>query len=139
MEVHALYREFTDRSVAASEMVRHLETLPKLVNILKHLISADREGNWKGHLQAIQDMIPVFCQNGSVNYQRYCSLYLEMMRQLPEEHPSIYKEFMEGMFVVTTSAGFFNAVAPDMKLEQSIQRFKKGADGIIGQMKRFCD
>ena len=139
MEVHVLYREFTDRSVAASEMVRYLETLPKLVNILKHLISADREGNWKGHLQAIQDMIPVLCQDGSVNYQRYCSLYLEMMRQLPEEHPSIYKELMEGKFVVTTSAGFFNAVAPDMKLEQSIQRFKKGADGIIGQMERFCD
>ena len=80
MEVHVLYKEFTDRSAAASEMVRYLETLLKLVNILKNLISADREGNWKGHLQAIQDMIPVFCQTGSVNYQRYCSLYLEMMR-----------------------------------------------------------
>ena len=80
MEVHVLYKEFTDRSAAASEIVRYLETLLKLVNLLKNLISADREGNWKGHLQAIQDMIPVFCQTGSVNYQRYCSLYLEMMR-----------------------------------------------------------
>ena len=43
---------------------------------------------------------------------------------------------MEGRFVVKTSAGFFNAVAPDMKLEQSIQRFKKGAGGIIGQTKQ---
>ena len=122
MEVHVLYKEFTDRSAAASEIVRYLETLLKLVNLLKNLISADREGNWKGHLQAIQDMIPVFCQTGSVNYQRYCSLYLEMMRRLPEEHPSIYKEFMEGKFVVKTSAGFFSAIAPGMKLERSIQR-----------------
>ena len=45
-----------------------------------------------------------------------------MMRQLPEEHPSIYKELMEGNCVVKTSAGLFNAVAPDMKLKQSIQR-----------------
>ena len=55
MEVHVLYKEFTDRSTAASEMVRYLETLLKLVNILKSLISANREGNWKGHLQAMHD------------------------------------------------------------------------------------
>ena len=54
-----LYKEFTDRSAAASEMVQYLETLLKLVNILKNFISADRGENWKGHLQAIQDMIPV--------------------------------------------------------------------------------
>ena len=136
MEVHVLYKEFTDRSAAASEMVRYLETLLKLVNIFKIFISAEKEGNWKGHLQAIQDMIPVFCPTGSVSYQRYCSVYLEMMRQLPEEHPSIFKEFMEGKFLVKTSAGFFNAVAPDIKLEQHIQRSKKVAGGIIGQTKQ---
>ena len=131
MGVHVLYKEFADTSVAASEMVRYLGTLMKLINI-KKLIFADREGNWKGHLQAIKDMITVFCQTGSVNYQRYCFLCLEMMRQLPEEYPCIYKEFMEGKFVVKTSAGFFSAVVPDMKLEKSIQRSKKGAGGIIG-------
>ena len=61
MKVHVLDKEFTDRSAGASEMVRYLETLLKLINILKNLISVDREGNWRGHLQAIQDMIPVFC------------------------------------------------------------------------------
>ena len=64
-------REFTDRLAAASEMV-----WMKLVSIFKNLISADREGNWKGHLQAIQDTIPVFCQFESVNYQGCSSLYL---------------------------------------------------------------
>ena len=103
-----LNKELSDRSAAASEMVLYLETLLKLVNILKNLLSADRERNWKGHLRAIQDIIPVFCQTGSVNYQRYCSLYLEVMWKLPEEHPSIYKEFMERKFVVKTSAGFFD-------------------------------
>ena len=93
IKVHVLYKEFTDRSAAASEMVNIIEkrSLLKLVNILKNLISADKEGNWKGHLQAIQNMIPVFCRTGSVNYQLYFSLYLELMQQLPEEHPSICK------------------------------------------------
>ena len=86
-------------------------------------MSADREENSKGHFQAIQDMIPIFCQIVSVNYQRYCILYLEMM----PEQPNIYKEFMEGKFVVKTSADFFNTIAPGMKLEQNIQGPKKTA------------
>ena len=40
-----------------------------------------------------------------------------MMRQLPKEYPSIYKDLMEEKSVVKASASFFNAVAPDMKLE----------------------
>ena len=44
---------------------------------------------------------------------------------------------MEGKFVVKTSAGFFNAVAPDIKLEQSIQWSTNGAGGIIGQTSVF--
>ena len=66
-------------------------------------------------MQAIQYMIPVVYRAGSVNYQRYCSLYLKVMR---------------------TSAGFSNAVAPNMKLEQTIQRPKKVSVGIIGQTKQ---
>ena len=66
MEVNMFYKEFTNGSAAASEMVRFLETLLNLVNILEVLISVDWEGNWKSHLQAIQDMIPIFCQTVSV-------------------------------------------------------------------------
>ena len=59
-----------------------------------------------------------------------------MMRQLPKEYPSIYEDLMEEKSVVKASASFFNAVAPDMKLEQSNQRFKKDVGGIIGQTKQ---
>ena len=61
MEIHVLYKEFRDRSAAASGMERHLSTLLKFVNILKNLISADKEENWKDHLQAIQDIRTVGC------------------------------------------------------------------------------
>ena len=106
MEVHVLYKEFTDRSAAALGMVWYLETLLKFVSIL---ISVDREENWKGHLQVIQDMRPVFCR-------RYFSLYLQMIQKIPKEHSNIYKVFME--WKSKKSVGFSNAVAPDMKLEQ---------------------
>ena len=44
------------------------------------------------------------------------------MRKLPEEHPYIYDMFKKGYFVVKSKEGSLNAVSPDMKLEQTIQR-----------------
>ena len=71
--------------------------------------------------------------SGSINYLRYGSWYLEKMRKFPHEHPEVYKHFQEGKCVVKTNAGYFKAVAADMKLEQSIKHSKKDPAGIIGQ------
>ena len=88
MEVHVLYKELRDKSVAVSGMVRYLETLLKFVKILKNLISADREENWKDHykLFRIRDQFLVIDT---------CFLYLEMMQKIPKVHPSIYKVVMK--------------------------------------------
>ena len=67
MEVHVFFKEFRDRSAAASGIVQYLEELLKFINILKNLVSADRVENWKGYLQAIQGMRPVFCLQYSLS------------------------------------------------------------------------
>ena len=52
------------------------------------------------------------------------------------EYPELYKSLLEGNFVFQTGSGNYNAAAPDMKLEQTIQRSKKGAGGVISQTKQ---
>ena len=52
---------------------------------------------------------------------------------LPTEHPDIYELFLAGHFVVKTNICSFNAVAPDMELEQTIQRSKVLLGVVIGQ------
>ena len=59
------------------------------------------------------------------------------MRKLPNDHPNIYTEFWNGHFVVKTNTGSFNGVAPDKKLEQTIQRVQKAVSGIIGQTRKL--
>ena len=73
----------------------------------------------------------IFQEFDAVNYLRYGSYYLETIKILEVEHPELYRKFM--MFVVRDHTGSFNSVAPDMKLEQSIQRASKSQGGIIGQ------
>ena len=80
VEVETMYKAITNRSVTVSEMVRLSETMLKLVNIMQNMTSADREGNWVGHLKTIQDMLPLLCQTESITYQQYFSFDLEMMQ-----------------------------------------------------------
>ena len=39
--------------------------------------------DWEGHLQIVQNLLPVFRESGSINYLRHASLYVEKMRKLP--------------------------------------------------------
>ena len=80
--------------------------------------------------------MPTFQQCDSINYLRYASLYLEKMGQLSDQFPKIYDHFKNGEFVVKGKPGTFNAVTPDMKLEQTIQRSKKSQSVIIGQTRQ---
>ena len=88
------------------------------------------------NLRAVTNLLPLFAECDSINYLRYGSLYLECMRKLPETHPQVYEQFLLGNFVVKTNPGTFNAVSPDMKLEQTIQQSQKSSKGVIGQTRQ---
>lgn len=125
-----MYKAITNRSVTVSEMVWLSETLLKLVKIIQNMTSDNREGSWVGHLQTILDIPPLPCQIESSYFHQYFSLSLEIILK---EYLSMFKEFSVGKFVVKTSTGFFNAVVLNIKLKQSIQRYKKGAGVTFGK------
>ena len=54
------------------------------------------------------------------------------MRRLPETHPEVYRQFMEGNFVVKRTAGLFKAIAIDLALEQTINHSQKAALASLG-------
>lgn len=91
-----------------------------MVEWLKDLAVADRESDWEAHLLVAHNILPISREFDSINYLRYRSLHLENMRRLPEEHPEIYNKFMQGHFIVKQINRSFNAVAEDMKAEQTI-------------------
>ena len=128
---------FSEKCSKKSEFCRCWDGLINLSTLLKSLIACDRNGDWEGHLQTVQKLLPVFRESDSINYLRYASFYVEKMRKMPIEYPDIYKVFMKGKSVAKAQIGNFNGVSPDMKLEQTIQRSKKSAAGIIGQTRQF--
>ena len=137
--VEPLYKEYVNFCNTAgenSELCRYWNILASSIENLKKLIAADGDGDWHGHLRAVTNLLPLFAECDSINYLRYGSLYLECMRKLPETHPQVYEQFFRGNFVVKTNPGTLNAVSPDMKLEQTIQRSQKSSKGVIGQTRQ---
>ena len=119
-----------------SETFKYWDTFLHLMSYLENLVRSDREGNWNLQLQSIQDLLPLFAAFNSTNYLRWCSLYLEDMKRLPETAPGIHTAFMEGKFAVKRTPGCFKAVGADKALEQTINRAQKSVSGIIGSSKK---
>ena len=128
-EIHS----FTENCKRGSEICLYFENFIKIIQTIKKLIRADREADFLLHIQSVGELCVIFTGGDGVNYQRCCSFYHELLKNLKKSHPGLFAEFMQGNFVVTTSDGTFNSVAADMKLEQSIQRSSKSSKGIIGQ------
>ena len=108
--------KFTSTCLQVSEMCQYLVNYPQYVRYLKDVIATDRNGNWDGLLQLVQNLMLVFQDCDSINCLQYASLYLEM-RSLLQEHPEIHEKFKLGHFVVKENDGLFKAVLPDMKRE----------------------
>ena len=59
-------QNFSEICSAESEMSQYWDGVIKWSTFLKNPVAADWEGDWKGHLQAVQDLLPVYCD--SINY-----------------------------------------------------------------------
>ena len=127
------YAVFLAERQAKSDMASYFINVKRMIDLIKCLVTADREGDWPLHVSCIEASMAIFQEFDAVNYLRYGSYYLEKIKILEVAHPELYRKFMMSEFVVRDHTGSFNSVAPDMNLEQSIQRASKSQGGIIGQ------
>ena len=77
-------------------------------------------------------MTPYFFAFDRPNYSRWLPVYLADMNSLPEHHPKVHQEFMNGNHSMSHSGNPFSQASTDMALEQSINRDSKTKGGIIG-------
>ena len=76
-----------------------------MVSILKRFIKADRAGNLE-HLAEIQHMLPYIVAAKHTNHMLCLPLYLKEMRDLEEQHPAVYNNFIRGHFTVHCPEGW---------------------------------
>ena len=66
------------------------------VYIVKAFMFAERTSNGELHLEALSEMLNLFAATGHISYAKSARLYLQEMRKLPETHPWLYAQFING-------------------------------------------
>ncbi len=64
-----------------------------MIYILRMLLKAKRTGNCVLHLQAVHDMLPYMTASEHTLYAKSAYLYLQMMQELTQTHPDVYRIF----------------------------------------------
>ncbi len=86
----------------------------KMIDILRQYIRAEHTGNWALHLNAISKMLPYLAASGHNHCSQSAWVYLQQMSQLEEQHPDIYQQFQEGLYVVRRSDRLWAGLSTDL-------------------------
>lgn len=101
------------------------------VEILLHLISCCRSGDWEGYLVSLENIIKYFFARDLLNYARLMPVHLAQMNALEEDDPETWDALKSGAFVVAKSEIPFTRLFTDQALEQEIKTLK-GHGGMVG-------
>ena len=102
------------------------------VDIIRIFIRAERCGDWKLHLYAVQQMLPYLHAAGHLHYAKSAHMYLQEMNKLEQIlTPSHYQRFVvDGCFTVRRSDKHWSGVWSDMTIEQVLMRAMKCTGGL---------
>jgi hypothetical protein len=78
----------------------------KCLDIVKLFLAAERTGNWLLHWHVVHKMLTIFAATGHANYAKCGRIYLQQMHDLPETHPTLHKQFLNGYHTVRRSDRF---------------------------------
>lgn len=102
-----------------------------LVTLLKKFIDSERRGDWNGHLNCVQKMIPFFHASGHFQYAKCAHLYVQDMVALQSNHSQVFKEFADkGYFTINRTGSRWAGVWSNMTIEQTLMRSMKTSGGL---------
>ena len=108
--------EKKESSCTAKLCIQYLE----YIDLVKQFICAERTSNWHLHLHTVTKMVNLFAATGHINYGRCTRLYLQEMMELPEKHPWLNQQFLEGNHAIRRSNRFWAGLWSDLVIEQTL-------------------
>ena len=90
-ELRSSFQTFMSECEAKSKLCQYFGIFQKLVILCKHMIAADRDGDWNFYVGTVDNGMDIFQEFGAINYLRYGSYYLEKIKVLKIEHPSLHQ------------------------------------------------
>lgn len=102
----------------------------EMIDIVRSFLRSERTGDWLLNLQTLQRMLPYMAASGHNLYTKLLHIYLQLMGELPNEHPEVYERFIQGLNVVRRSDRFWAGLSTDLVIEQVLMRSLKTSGGL---------
>ena len=103
------------------------------MNSIKDFVRSKRDGDFFSSHENFGTPTSNLLGCDALDYLSYRSLILSSLKRAKITHPELYDALVKRNFVVKRKPGPFNAVSPDLALEQTIQRSAKMSYGLIGK------
>ena len=102
------------------------------VHLMKAFIFAERTSDWQMHRDVLSQMLNLFAATGHINYARSARLCVQQMRKLPQTHPWLHSQFLNGFHTVHRTSKNWTGIWTDLAIEQTLMRSIKSSGGLTG-------
>ncbi len=106
-------------------------TVYELESLLLQFVRSIREANFFLNHDTLEQIAPWIFLLDHINYARWLSVYLQLLREMPVRHPDINMQFQRGEFVIQKGNRKFSCIGIDQAHEQN-NKVVKGAGGVKG-------
>ena len=72
-----------------SVLCQYFQNYIMSMQLIKDFIRVDRQADFLLHIEATKNLLPLFTGGDGLNYQRCCSFYFELLKDLPHKHPNL--------------------------------------------------
>ena len=97
LEILQLMKGFDERQEPLGKsMLQYMHMILEMAIYIR----AVRTGNWQLNLDATECFVKYFFAHDKLNYARLIPIYLADMKSLAESDPEIWREFIDGNWVV---------------------------------------
>lgn len=90
----------------------------------------ERIGMFKDSLYYLQEMLPYIAATGHNLYTTDLWLYLQIMKELEEERPELFRKFSEGFATLRRTDKYYGGIPSDQIIEQMLMRALKTRGGL---------
>ena len=125
------FKEWCDMKASACPQFLFWQIVLQLELHVLLFVRSIREGDFHLYIAALKKLVPWCFALDHINYARWLPVHLKDMISLEKCHPDVFKEFMNGKFVVKKSQRAFSALAIDQAHEQQ-NALVKGDGGAVG-------
>lgn len=125
------YEEWLAQNCLSHPMFKYWTLTLELELTVLQFVKSLRTANFELYKQTMGKLVPWLFALDHTNYARWLPVHIRDMVGLEHKHPDVYREFMNGHFVVQKAKHTFSAISVDQAHEQ-VNEHIKGDGGAVG-------